>query len=314
MKLQRTDFGSVLNASGARGFFGNKYSHQIGPFKPNWEGCTFVAKTTTLSENKGNMPMKTDGITQKEWFPKCVKVYFRKGLMLNAVGLSGPGAKTLFETGRWQEREEPFFISFMAIKKTPEERLAETKEFVELFAKYLPGFKSPVGLQINYSCPNVGLDPSCLVDEVKLGLKIASELGVVLMPKFNVLAPVSAVKAITEDKNCDAICVSNTIPWGKFPEWINWKELFGTDISPLEKLGGGGLSGAPLIPLVLNWLHDARYSGINKPVNAGGGILSVNDLGYFYGAGASSIFIGSVATLRPRRVKEIVRVAHQLFH
>jgi dihydroorotate dehydrogenase len=313
MILRGTNFGPILDAAGVRGFFGEGYLHHklLGPFGPKFDGCTFVAKTTTLNARQGNMPL--NGIRPKEWKPKCIKVYFQKGIMLNAVGLSGPGAKFLFETGRWQKRTEPFFLSFMSVENSPEERIAELKEFVKLFAYYLPGFKAKVGLQINYSCPNAGLDPACLVDEVKPGLQAASVLGIPIVPKFNILASVNAVKKICDDPNCDAICVSNTIPWGKIPDLINWKKIFGTDVSPLFKFGGGGLSGEPLLLLVANWILEARRAFIKKPINAGGGILSPDDLHILQIAGASSVFLGSVATLRPWRFGKIIQKAHQLF-
>jgi dihydroorotate dehydrogenase len=235
-------------------------------------------------------------------------------MILNAVGLSGPGAKALLKKGPWQQRTEPFFISFMSVAKTEEERMSELKEFTGLLAGYLPLFDAPVGLQINYSCPNVGLDPDQLICEVKQGLEIASQLGIPLMPKFNVLAPPRAVREITRIWDCDAICISNTIPWGQLPDQINWKKLFGSDESPLAQFGGGGLSGKPLLALVAEWVAQARNAGVRKPINAGGGILSLDDLGILFHMGASSVFIGSVATLRPWRVKKIIKRAHQLFN
>lgn len=316
MKLRGTDFGCVLCASGAQGFFGEGYTHHrllktLGLL--DFTGCTFVAKTTTLHARQGNMPMKKDGITPKELFPKCIEVDFIRGVMLNSVGLSGPGAEPLFKTGRWQSRTKPFFLSFMAVGKTPEERTAELREFVKLAQKYFRRFLAPVGLQINWSCPNVGLNPNELVDEAKAGIEIASALGVVLMPKFNIMVPIEAAKAISKHPACDALCISNTIPWGKLPEKIGWKKLFGSGVSPLAEFGGGGLSGRPLLPLVACWLREAKYAEISKPINAGGGILSPDDVRVLYLSGASSIFIGSTATLRPWRVRGIIRKAHQFF-
>jgi len=314
MRVRGIEYGPILDASGVQGFFCEGYWHHkyLKPIGLDFAGCTFVAKTTTLQARKGNMPMQ-NGVIPSEFFPRCVKVYFRKGIILNAVGLSGPGAKALFEMKLWQARTKPFFISFMSVEESPEKRIAELQEFIDLFAKYLPGFRAPVGLQINYSCPNVGLDTSCLVDEVIAGLRIASVLNIPLMPKFSVLTPAAAVKRISDDSNCHALCISNTIPWGKLPEKINWKELFGSDISPLAEFGGGGLSGRPLFPLVVEWVRMARSLGITKPINAGGGILSAIDLSWLHGAGADSVFIGSVATLRPWRVGGIIRRAYELF-
>lgn len=328
MKLRGIDFGSVFDAAGVEGFFGEGYKHQkfLGPFRPNFNGCTFVAKTTTLEPREGNMPMGKNRLTPKELMPKCILPNFQPGniflslkmflggYMLNAVGLSGPGAKALFEDGRWQKRTSPFFVSFMSVASTPKERSLETEEFVRLFAQYLPGFKTKVGLQINYSCPNIGLDPSFLVDEAKTGLEIAHRLHIPLMPKFNILVPVDAAREISRSIYCDAICVSNTIHWNDLPKLgIDRKKLFGSDISPLAKFGGGGLSGKPLLPLIVNWLTRAEAADFLKPINAGGGILSPNDIAPLYGADALSIFIGSVASLRPWRVRKIIKKTNLLF-
>lgn len=315
MQLRGIDFGPVLDASGVEGFFGEGwwYDKFLYPFGLNFKGCTFVAKTTTLLPRKGNLPLKEDGITPKGLKPKCVKINFFKGIILNAIGLSGPGARALFEDGRWQKRRNPFFLSFMSIATTPEERRMELKSFVELLANYLPGFNAPVGLQINYSCPNVGLKQEKLIEEVRDGLKIASVLNVPLMPKFNLTIPVEIAKEISDDPNCDALCISNTIPWRQLPEKIDWQSLFGTNVSPLAHLGGGGLSGKPLLPLVTDWVDKARKIGITKPINAGGGILSPNDVDLLYKAGASSIFIGSIVALRPWRVLKTIEKAYKVF-
>lgn len=315
MKLRGIDFGPVLCASGAMGFFGEGYWHHkfLRWLGLDFTGCTFVAKTTTLNQRDGNMPFKMGTIDPKEFFPKCIKVYFRKGIMLNAVGLSGPGAKALFEKGKWQKRTDPFFLSFMSVASNSKERIAELEKFVQIFSFHLHDFQAKVGLQINYSCPNVGLNPAELVKEARSGLGVASHLDIPLMPKFNVLAPIEAVKEISDDPNCDAICVSNTIPWGQLPERINWKDLFGCDFSPLMEFGGGGLSGWPLLQLVSEWVICTRAMGISKPINAGGGILCPRDAETLFSVGASSVFIGSMATLCPWQVQRTIKRVHQLF-
>lgn len=327
MKLRGIEFGNVLGASGAQGFFGEGYwFHRFWkPFGLDFTGMTFVAKTTTLNGREGNMPMQEDGITPREFMPRCIFPNFSRvknipisirmflnGLMLNAVSLSGPGAEPLLETGRWQDLTERFFISVMSVARTAEERILEIRSFVKKLAQYMPDFKSKFGLQINISCPNVGLNIDELVYEAETHLDIASELEVALMPKFNVLTPVTVAKQIAEHPSCDALCISNTIPWGKLPERINWKKLFGTDVSPLAEFGGGGLSSWPLLPLVEEWVREARKIGIIMPINAGGGMLAPRDVNTLARAGASSVFLGSIASLRPWRVKATIRYANQL--
>lgn len=318
MKLRGIDFGPALDGAGVRGFFGEGYAYHkfLFPFGLRFEGSTFVAKTTSLHPRTGNMPLKEDGITPRELKPRCIKIRFFKGIVLNAVGLSSPGAKILFEDGRWQKRKEPFFISFAPTALTPEGRITQFKEFVRMFRRYLPGFNAPVGLQINYSCPNIEakIEEREFIDEVKRGLQIASTvLNIPLMPKFNILIPVEIAKEIADDPNCDALCVTNTIPWGALSQEINWKDLFGSSVSPLAHLGGGGLSGKLLLKLVAEWVREARKKGLKKPINAGGGILSPQDVDLLYEAGASSVFIGSIAILRPWRIEKTIERAHKIF-
>ena len=313
MELRGIDFEPVFCASGAMGFFGEGYWYHklFRPFGLNFSGCAFVAKTTTLEKRIGNMPLQKDGITPKEWIPKCIKVYPAKSIVLNAVGLSGPGAKALFDTGRWQERTEPFFLSFMSVAKALKERMLELERFVNMFKEYLSGFQLCVGLQMNYSCPNVGLNPDELIWEIKTGLEIASVLGIPLVPKLNVLVAPEIAKEILDDQNCDGLCISNTIPFGKLSGKINWKKLFGSEISPLAEFGGGGLSGKPLLPLVAEWVRKAREIGIEKPIIAGGGILSARDAISLFEVGASAVSLGSIAMLRPWRVRKVVRAVNQ---
>lgn len=308
MNLRGIDFGTVLGATGVQGFFGEGYwFHQfLRPIGLRFNRMTFVAKTTTLDAHTGNMPLREYNLTPLELFPKCIIVRPWKGVVLSSVGLSGPGAEELFESNVWQGRKQPFFISFMSVTQSPLTRIKELEQFVTLFKEYLPEFRAPVGLQINFSCPNIGLNLEELVNEVGEALSVASALWIPLVPKFNVMLPIKAAQEISEHHACDALCVSNTIPWGEFPERVGWEELFGSPESPLAHLGGGGLSGKPLLQLLIEWIIKARKAGIQKPINAGGGILSLKDAYAVMDAGASSIFLGSIAILRPWRVRRIV--------
>lgn len=315
-KLKGIDFGCVWDASGVRGFFGEGYAyHKVFRSRGlNFAGSTFVAKTMTLEPRKGNMNLQNDG-TLPWWRakPKCIVVKPIKGVVLNAVGLSNPGAEALFAQKKWQRRCIPFFLSFMAIRETKEERLRELCEFLRILRSYLPELLAGVGLQLNYSCPNVGLHVDELIEEVNEGLSMAGKLNIPVVPKFNALLPVSAAAKIAKHRACDAVCVSNTIPWGKLPEKVDWQGIFGTRISPLAQFGGGGLSGAPLLPIVTEWVRDARAYGMRKPINAGGGILRPHDVDALFSEGASSVSIGSIAMLRPWRVQETIRYARSAF-
>jgi dihydroorotate dehydrogenase len=302
MKLHGIDFGNVFGASGVQGFFGEGYwFHKLWkPFGLDFSGMTFVAKTATLLPRKGNMP-----------FTNCVRVNLWRGAMLNAIGLSNPGLGALFSAGKWQKIKTPFWLSIMPTADTPQQRLEELKTMVWIIGCWKNSFSVPFGLQINLSCPNVVNNLGELIGESAKALQIASELRVPLMPKYSIAsAPIKAIMQLNDDPHCDAICVSNTLPFG----WpgINWDKSWGSRISPLAKLGGGGLSGKDLRPLVCEWISRLRDEGFAKPINGGGGILCDKDVKYYRDAGASSIFIGSTAFLRPWRVRGIINYANTL--
>jgi len=307
-------FPRVFQMSGATGFFGEGYPfhHYAKMVGMDWTDTTFVAKTTTLDAREGNMSRTEDGITPKEWKPQCIVVNPLKGVTLNAVGLSGPGLVALVDKGQWQERKDPFWISFMSVAPTSAERAQELSTAVRILKERKKEFCALWGFQQNFSCPNVGLDVHKLLQEVRIGLTIAEELAVPLMPKFDLRILPQVARDISQHPACDAIHVSNALPWGSFPECINWKKLFGSETSPLAKYGGGGLSGKPLLPLLLKWLAQARKM-ISKPIVAGGGILSAYDAEAVIKLGADAIALGTIGILRPWRMKETIRTAYRLY-
>ena len=206
---------------------------------------------------------------------------------------------------------KPFFLSFMSVEKTKQDRLQEAQRFAEIAVKYIPQFKAPVALQVNFSCPNVSHKIDDLEFEVSETLKILNSLNIPLVPKFSITLSPEIIMRMCNTKYCDGICVSNTVPWGQMNEYINWKKITGYSDSPLQELGGGGLSGKVLLPLVVDWVKEIRALGFTKPINAGGGILSPEDVDDLFDAGADSVFIGTVAILRWWRIKGIIEKAYE---
>src|SRR3989344_1339380 len=159
MKLRGIDYGNVLGASGVQGFFveGYTFHRLLGPLGPNFDGMTFVAKTTTLRARAGNMPL-TETYEPGEWKPACIWANLLRATALNAVGLSGPGIEKLLEGRRphlglyrWQMRHGSFFISFVSIEDTVEKRYAEMRGFVKILKPRLQAFHGFPALQINVS-------------------------------------------------------------------------------------------------------------------------------------------------------------------
>lgn len=312
------------------GYFGWEYNWWLFPFvfrKPLFWArdrpwCAFTAKTTTLNGNTGFMPMKQDGVTPAEWIPKSVWVSWRRDLTVNSVGLSGPPARALFETGDWQARTEPFMLSFMSIRATKGERIDELRQYVAILREFIPEMQAPFALQINFSCPNVGVkhDPRELVGEIEEALRIASVLGVPLVPKVVCTITARQLVEIGELPYCDAVCTTNTLPWGTYPERIDWQRIFGTAESPLVNLdpkssnpNRGGASGWPLLPINCGLISEARKLGMETPIIASGGVAGPRTVEMYRIAGANHVEWGSSAARRPFTTRRGIHAAHRIF-
>ena len=332
MQLRGINFGNVFCAAGARNFFGTEadayWFHRLlrilsgfvafvlrRPWGLNYAGSTFVAKTTTAAPRVGNMPLVPGTVRPWEYFPRCIVVNFWGAYALNKVGLSGPGASWLFDQGLWQKRQEPFMLSFMAVSADVEDRLDELQRFtLRLFVELdsHPELRSRLALEVNLSCPNVGLDQAHLVEEASemsdrlrmLGIPFGFKLSVEIEPEV----------ALRIAEHSDFITVTNTIAFGKLPNQINWRKLFGSDTSPLANVGapgGGGLSGRPLLPLVIEWIRAVRALGMKAPIIGGGGILAPQDARNVLAAGATAISVGCISMLRPWRLAGTIRAANE---
>ena len=323
LTLNGVKYGNIFCAPGAQGFFGEGYPYHryFRHLGLNWGDaavgspmhCGFVSKTITLNERAGNMPMRSDRLTPRELIPRSIVVKPFSGHVLNAVGLTGPGIDWALESGRWQSRTAPFMISFMPVAGSPDERLAETKQFVERLKAALARFSTPVALQFNRACPNTGHPPSEFYSETEAHLDILAELGIPIVINYNPTVPVKVMQTTTKHEACTGLWIANTIPWDD-PR-INWQHIFGTTKSPLEARGlpiggAGGLSGPACFPHTVERVLEARAHGITKPIVAGNGIQHPSDVRVLFNAGADAVAIGTIAMVRPWRMTRIIRAAN----
>lgn len=328
MILRNIDFSPAQGASGVQGFFGNleypEYKHSKiikSVFGNIFDGMGFVAKTGTTHYNQGNVRMEEDGFSFALFSPPAIYPMPLRGAMLNVVGLSNPGYEALLDKCHWFKRREPFMISFMPIKHSKEERLEETREFAKIIERYSECFEAKFAIQVNFSCPNVDGEQEKLVRESSQILDILSRLNIPLIPKINALLYPELAFEVMKHDAADALCVSNTIPFGENAEWLNhridWSKFSTKDgKSPLQKRGfekGGGLSGKPVFPITCEWLRSAERCEWNKkPIIAGGGVMSKEDVGILAQfKNVEAISIGTVATLRPWRVPSIIKQCYK---
>ncbi len=348
MKNDISVFRPIWAGSGLMNFYGEGYRFHR-PIKKifgnHFPKVTFLSKTTTIFGREGFMPLN-ENLQPRDLFPACIYVNHLKQIVLNAVSLSGPGFGNLLFRGLWQEIIEPWWLSFMPVENTLEKQIGEIRMFRDLLIFHFPNFLTrQLGVQINLSCPNTGHDVKvsishilALLDEldplVALGIVISVKISVEFSPELGL--------AISRHRNCHVLHLSNTvrfrelsdkIDWdyyfGSLPQYIrdgakfgkiNWGEYRGPGGSPLvrRKVNGkyisqpGGLSGAPLKPLVVDWLKRGRKLGIVKPINAGGGIRHPLDIDEFSEAGADSFSVSSAIILAPHQFGRIVKRAYQI--
>ncbi len=282
-------FGKVWDASGVRGFFGEGYWFHKMP-GCSFKGSTFVSKTATFQPRIGNMELTKDW-KPRRLIPDCIKIKFLKGVVLNSVGLSGPGLAALLAQERWQG---PMIISVMPFDTLEAEAMAYLLQIARI------KIQGPVALQVNVSCPNTEHDVN--PEDI---LKKFESVDIPVIAKINSTMPVERAMKW----NVDGICISNSLPYGS--DGIFWEDYWGIE-SPLAKYGGGGLSGKPLLAFTRRWVMMARGLGYKGHINAGGGILCKKDVDQLAEVGADSIFIGSVAILRGWRVAGIIKHAQKV--
>lgn len=322
---EQATFEPIFCAVGARGFFGEGYPfHSYWRFAGmTWEGTGFAGKTLTLEPRRGrefneagNMPLRNDGLTPQEFFPRSIWVDpSNGGCIINAVGLSNFGADFYFRTRRYNQRDRPFFVSFMPVANDPSGREAELREFCQLFSSYLP-FRAPVALQINFGCPNTGHDPSEFYAEICTLIEMAKSLlrNIPIVANTNALMPTMILAEVA--RIADALWIGNTIPFGDkaTSQHIDWSR-FGA-VSPIRKRGiqaDGGLSGPECLPITLETVFALRDSNVTIPIVGGNGIRTIQDIERLHQAGCNAVFIGSVSIFRPWGMKGIIKAARATF-
>ena len=315
----------VFCGPGSRGMFGKPYWYYAiwRFFGLSWWHTNFAAKTITFLLRLGNTPLKEDGDTPRERIPRSILITFwgiLSGHLANAFGLSGPGAKFLLEQGIWQKFKKPFVLSFMAVGKTREERMAEYRGFRDLLLSHMGDFLFPFVLQLNFGCPNAELSLSELRGEIEEALRIMSELGVSLIINFNPLVPPELLLEIEGlelegARLCQGFWIANTI---HFDHDGLGERIFGSKISPLLKRGlpiqsAGGISGPACLKYTINTVRRARELGVTLPIIAGNGVQTPIGVWRLWKAGASGISIATIALLRPFMMILVILTANLLF-
>ena len=261
-----------MTASGALGFDGKGWPWEqpwrwIGLLDPTL--FTSVTKTLTLRPTEGNL----------RWYNpfRCLRLV--RGGVVNAVGLSNPGIDW------WCRKIGPSVNStkiplVASIFGEPEE-LAEMVRILNDF--------DLVGLEINASCPNT--ETCILQDTARViasceAIKTNSRLPLIL--KVSVTHDISQI--VKEVENLVEAISINSVPWAV---------AFLKCRSPLEILGGGGVSGKVAQPFT--WSLVKKLAELTTIPVIGPGVWDFDDLTKVRGLGAKAVSFGSVFMCYPWR-------------
>lgn len=329
MLIDKIEFPNVWCAPGARNFTGRGwwYTKLLESLLPgySWDNTGFVTKTATLFPRPGNMPLREDGQTPKEWLPRCIKVYPFSGHVLNAVGLSGPGLDEVLRMLHNEPPNGPFMLSIMCVGEDHPDELRRMLIKIAVFKKT---FNVPFLVQVNMGCPNTGEDPASFYAELDSFLDEFLVHDMKAFFNFSPLVPVEMLQKADRHPACAGFWIANTIPWGT--PGINWRRFnrflrrrHKAD-SPLPRRlkwsassgtprPNGGLSGPSCLPITVRRIQEARRAGVTKPIVGGNGIQHEDDIHSLYGAGATGIALGIVGMLRPWRLRSIIRAGLRYF-
>ena len=261
-----------MTASGALGFDGKGWPWEqpwrwIGLLDPTL--FTSVTKTLTLRPTEGNL----------RWYNpfRCLRLV--RGGVVNAVGLSNPGIDW------WCRKIGPSVNStkiplVASIFGEPEE-LAEMVRILNDF--------DLVGLEINASCPNT--ETCILQDTARViasceAVKTNSRLPLIL--KVSVTHDISQI--VKEVENLVEAISINSVPWAV---------AFLKCRSPLEILGGGGVSGKVAQPFT--WSLVKKLAELTTIPVIGPSVWDFDDLEKVRSLGAKAVSFGSIFMCHPWR-------------
>lgn len=215
--------------------------------------------------------------------------------MLNSVGLANPGPDAvLADRLPWlleHLRHARVFINVAG--RSPAEYATIIRRLDPA-----PGFHA---FELNVSCPNVKEGGAITATrEDLLAEAVRAARAATRRPITVKLAPnvpdIGRMAQISVDEGADALTLINTMPG----------LLFDTATRrPLLGAGGGGMSGAALLPIGVHAVARARRH-VSVPIIGVGGIRAAEDAVQYLLAGASLVQIGTASFADPRTAPRVL--------
>jgi dihydroorotate dehydrogenase (NAD+) catalytic subunit len=276
-----------LTASGAMGYNGRGWLHeQLFRLLGLLDVRLFIhrAKTITLPPREGNFRW------YKPW--DCVRPIWADGRIVgtvNAYGLTNPGLDWFlsFIAPYLRDKSIPLIASiFSDSKDSPKELGIMASRLGKL------GF---VAIEYNTSCPNTGHGVEKNVETVVKGVDaIEQNCDLPIGLKLSVAQDVDSI--VCEVKHKVQYLDINSVPWHMIFPGIK---------SPLEKFGGGGVSGK--IAQRLTWALGKRLKSISDVPVIWPSIWDDKDVAIAREMGADAESYGSVCLCKPQFPTSSVR-------
>ena len=229
----------------------------------------------------GAVVSKSIGPEPREGFRTPILVELGCGL-LNAVGLSNPGARAFREEVKaLRGAGVPLIVSVFGFR--PEDYASVASVLVEAGA---------LAVELNCSCPHVsgvreiGSRPD-LVGAVVKAVKEVVDVPVLVKLSPNV-SDIVSIGLAAERAGADGVVAINTV------------RALAIDIEfrrPVLSASIGGLSGPAIKPIAVRAVYEL-YQALDVPIIGCGGIMGWRDAVEFLLAGASAIQIGSAIYYR----------------
>jgi dihydroorotate dehydrogenase (NAD+) catalytic subunit len=259
-------------ASGALGFYGQGWPWErplvwCGLINPNL--FLVVSKTLTLEPKTGNLSA----------------VRLIRGGVVNALGLPNPGID------RWMRNFPEGFLNGSRKKPPLVISLAGSMYEIRMMVGRTRGFPLD-GIELNFSCPTFKKnEPEEIVETCESVRKmIGASCG--LIGKFNS----EQVYLIPKVANSLDAVTLNSVPWSL---------VFPNKKSPLQHLGGGGVSGQAAQEV--NWKAARQIINDSKVPLILPDIWCYEDIHRAFMMGADAVSFGSIHMLRPGAPTHYVR-------
>ncbi len=263
-------------ASGALGFDGLGYwwEHPL-----RWLGIidptqfTVVSKSVTVDPKKGNLAW---------WHPwTCVRLLPRG--VVNNVGQSNPGVEYWAEKHYPRAKNLGYKIAASVDASTWEDGFTLGIFLCDLDLAFI---------ELNVSCPNT-VQKACIV-KIARGIKEAApKHPIILKISYNQAFDLDLMNSINEEPSIEGIHAINSVPW---------KQVFPHKTCPIQK---GGVSGECIHDMARQAVRSV-FNLTQKPVIAGGGIYTRENIKNFKKDGASAFSLGTVFLKYPWRAREII--------